>query len=111
VDWQNLRDRLAPLRTRWDLAILVNLADSDAPVRPADLIKAINAQSGDGQDQLEGTRGQAAAAGDRQLCLSPGGPACPPRDPVLATGPGTSADRRPHHAGCLVRRAAFHSRL
>jgi len=49
VDWQNLRDRLAPLRSRWDLAVLANLADSDGPVRPADLIKAINAQSGDGQ--------------------------------------------------------------
>jgi len=49
VDWQNLRNRLAPLRTRWDLAVLANLADSDGPVRPADLIKAINNQSSDGQ--------------------------------------------------------------
>jgi len=49
VDWQNLRDRLGPLRTRWDLAVLTNLADSDGPVRPADLIRAINAQSQDGQ--------------------------------------------------------------
>jgi DNA-binding HxlR family transcriptional regulator len=49
VDWQNLMSRLAPLRTRWDLAVLANLADSDGPVRPADLIKAINAQSHDGQ--------------------------------------------------------------
>ena len=40
--------RLAPLRTRWDVALLANLAGSDAPVRPADLIKAINAQSDDG---------------------------------------------------------------
>jgi DNA-binding HxlR family transcriptional regulator len=48
VDWQSLRDRLAPLRTRWDLAILVNLAESHGPVRPADLIKAINTQSSDG---------------------------------------------------------------
>jgi DNA-binding HxlR family transcriptional regulator len=47
VDCQNLRDRLAPLRTRWDLAVLANLADSDGS--PADLIKAINAQSSDGQ--------------------------------------------------------------
>jgi DNA-binding HxlR family transcriptional regulator len=49
VDWQSLRDRLAPLRTRWDLAILVNLAESHNPVRPADLIKAINEQSVDGR--------------------------------------------------------------
>jgi DNA-binding HxlR family transcriptional regulator len=49
VDWQNLRDQLAPLRTRWDLAVLANLADSDGPVRPADLIKAINTQSSDGR--------------------------------------------------------------
>jgi DNA-binding HxlR family transcriptional regulator len=49
VDWQNLMSQLAPLRTRWDLAVLANLADSDAPVRPADLIKAINEQSDEGQ--------------------------------------------------------------
>lgn len=49
MDWQNLQDRLAPLRMRWDLAVLANLADSDSPVRPADLIKAINAQSADGR--------------------------------------------------------------
>ena len=49
MDWQNLMSRLAPLRTRWDVALLANLAGSDRPVRPADLIKAINAQSGDGQ--------------------------------------------------------------
>jgi DNA-binding HxlR family transcriptional regulator len=49
VDWQNLMSRLAPLRTRWDLAVLANLAGSDSPVRPADLIKAINEQSADGQ--------------------------------------------------------------
>ena len=49
MDWQNLMRRLAPLRTRWDLAVLANLAGSDAPVRPVDLINAINAQSDDGQ--------------------------------------------------------------
>lgn len=48
VDWQNLRNRLAPLHMRWDLAVLVNL-DSDVPVRPTQLIRAINAQSSDGQ--------------------------------------------------------------
>jgi len=45
VDWQNLRDRLSLLRMRWDLAVMANLADIDGPVRPADLIKVINAQS------------------------------------------------------------------
>lgn len=49
MDWQNLRSRLAPLRTRWDLAVLANLADSGAPVRPTRLMAAINAQSGDGR--------------------------------------------------------------
>jgi DNA-binding HxlR family transcriptional regulator len=45
MDWQSLRDRLAPLRMRWDLAVLANLADGDGPLRPTDLIEAINAQS------------------------------------------------------------------
>jgi DNA-binding HxlR family transcriptional regulator len=49
VDWQNLMRRLAPLRTRWDVALLANMAGSDAPVRPVDLINAINAQTDDGQ--------------------------------------------------------------
>ncbi len=49
MDWQNLIRRLAPLRTRWDVALLANLAGSDAPVRPVDLINAINAQTDDGQ--------------------------------------------------------------
>jgi hypothetical protein len=40
---------MAPRRTRWDPTVLANLADNDGPVRPADLIKAINAQSSDGQ--------------------------------------------------------------
>jgi DNA-binding HxlR family transcriptional regulator len=45
MDWQGLRERLAPLRMRWDLAVLANLADGDGPLRPTDLIEAINAQS------------------------------------------------------------------
>ena len=49
LDWQNLIRRLAPLRTRWDVALLANLTGSDAPVRPVDLINAVNAQSDDGQ--------------------------------------------------------------
>ena len=48
MDWENTLNRLAPLRRRWDLAVLANLAGDDGPVRPADLIKAINAQSSDG---------------------------------------------------------------
>jgi DNA-binding HxlR family transcriptional regulator len=49
VDWQNLMRRLAPLRTRWDVALLASMADGNGPVRPVDLINAINAQSDDGQ--------------------------------------------------------------
>jgi DNA-binding HxlR family transcriptional regulator len=49
MDWQSMINRLAPLRRRWDLAVLANLAGHEGPVRPADLIKAINAQSSDGQ--------------------------------------------------------------
>ena len=49
MDWQNLIRRLAPLRTRWDVALLANLAGRDGPVRPVDLINAVNAQSDDGQ--------------------------------------------------------------
>ena len=49
MDWQNLIRRLAPLRTRWDVALLANMAGGDAPVRPVDLINAVNAQSDDGQ--------------------------------------------------------------
>jgi DNA-binding HxlR family transcriptional regulator len=49
LDWQNLIQRLAPLRTRWDVALLANLAGRDGPVRPVDLINAVNAQSDDGQ--------------------------------------------------------------
>lgn len=32
-----------------DLAVLANLADSDSPLRPTELIESINAQSGDGR--------------------------------------------------------------
>jgi DNA-binding HxlR family transcriptional regulator len=49
VDWQNLMRRLAPLRTRWDLALLANMASGNGPVRPVDLINAVNAQTDDGQ--------------------------------------------------------------
>ena len=65
MDWQSLRDTLAPLRMRWDLAVLANLADGDGALRPTDLIEAINAQSSGRQiswkvleerlKQLEGT--------------------------------------------------------
>lgn len=49
MDWQNLIRRLAPLRTRWDVALLASMAARDGPVRPVNLIKAVNAQSDDGQ--------------------------------------------------------------
>lgn len=45
VDWENLRRRLAPVRGKWDLAVLANLASGVA--RPGDLIEAINAQTED----------------------------------------------------------------
>jgi DNA-binding HxlR family transcriptional regulator len=47
VNWQNLMDRLAPLRRQWDLAVLANLASGTE--RPSDLIEAINAQASDGR--------------------------------------------------------------
>jgi len=47
VNWQDLMNRLAPLRRRWDLAVLANLAAGTA--RPKDLIGAINAQASDGR--------------------------------------------------------------
>jgi DNA-binding HxlR family transcriptional regulator len=45
VNWQNLMNRLAPLRRQWDLAVLANLAAGTE--RPGDLIEAINAQASD----------------------------------------------------------------
>jgi hypothetical protein len=71
ADWQNLRDRLGPPRTRWDPTVLANLADNDGPVRPADLIKATNAQSSDGQISTVGFP-RTATDGSR---LSPAGAA------------------------------------
>jgi DNA-binding HxlR family transcriptional regulator len=47
VNWQNLMNRLAPLRRQWDLAVLANLAAGTE--RPGDLIEAINAQAADGR--------------------------------------------------------------
>jgi DNA-binding HxlR family transcriptional regulator len=47
VNWQNLMNRLAPLRRQWDLAVLTNLAAGTE--RPGDLIDAINSQAGDGR--------------------------------------------------------------
>ena len=37
MNWQNLMDRLAPLRRQWDLAVLANLAAGTE--RPGDLIE------------------------------------------------------------------------
>ena len=47
MNWQNLMNRLAPLRRQWDLAVLANLAAGTE--RPGDLIEAINAQATDGR--------------------------------------------------------------
>lgn len=49
MDWQNLMRQLTPLRRQWDLAVLSNLATDGEGTRPADLIKAINAQARDGR--------------------------------------------------------------
>jgi len=45
LNWQDTLNRLAPLRRRWDLAVLANLADGAE--RPRDLIGAINEQAAD----------------------------------------------------------------
>ena len=84
MDWQNLMTRLAPLRTRWDVALLANLAGSDAPVRPVDLINAVNAQSGDGQLSWKVMEDRLRHAGGIRLRRPPGGAARPAREPVLA---------------------------
>jgi len=44
MDWQEVQERLGPVRHRWDLAILCNL-DAHTGRRPADLLAAINAQA------------------------------------------------------------------
>lgn len=49
MDWQNLMSQLTPLRRQWDLAVLSNLTADGEGTRPADLIKAINAQARDGR--------------------------------------------------------------
>jgi DNA-binding HxlR family transcriptional regulator len=49
VDWYGLMNRLAPLRRRWDLAVIANLGTDGCGTRPADLRKAINAQAADGR--------------------------------------------------------------
>lgn len=45
MDWQNLLTQLAPLRRRWDTAVLANLPADDEGIRPVDLLVAINSQS------------------------------------------------------------------
>jgi DNA-binding HxlR family transcriptional regulator len=44
MNWQHLSIVLAPVRGRWDLAVLANLEQCEA--RPGYLIEAINAQAG-----------------------------------------------------------------
>jgi len=43
MDWPDLMQQLAPLRRRWDVAVLASLAGG--PRRPADLIQAINSRA------------------------------------------------------------------
>jgi DNA-binding HxlR family transcriptional regulator len=47
LDWRDILTRLAPVRHRWDLAILTNLEGGTD--RPADLLQMINGQAGTGQ--------------------------------------------------------------
>jgi DNA-binding HxlR family transcriptional regulator len=47
LDWRAVLTRLAPVRRRWDLAILATL-DRDIGI-PADLLEVINGQAGNGQ--------------------------------------------------------------
>jgi DNA-binding HxlR family transcriptional regulator len=46
MNWQNLTSWLAPLQTRWDIAVLANLPANGGWTRPADLRDAINSQAG-----------------------------------------------------------------
>jgi hypothetical protein len=43
LDWRAVQAQLTPVRHRWDLAILCNLAE-DAGSRPAHILAAINAR-------------------------------------------------------------------
>jgi DNA-binding HxlR family transcriptional regulator len=47
LDWRDILARLAPVRHRWDLAILANLEGGID--RPADLLQVINGQARTGQ--------------------------------------------------------------
>lgn len=47
LDWRDILRRLAPVRHRWDLAILANLAAGTGS--PADLLERINDQAGNGR--------------------------------------------------------------
>ena len=48
LDWRTALARLAPVRHRWDLAVLCNL-DEATGRRPADLLEAINSQAAPGR--------------------------------------------------------------
>jgi DNA-binding HxlR family transcriptional regulator len=45
LDWREAQALLGPVRHRWDLAIICNLGE-DAGSRPADILAAVNSQSG-----------------------------------------------------------------
>lgn len=47
MDWQDLMDRLAPLRRRWDVEVLSSLANGQR--RPADLIQVVNSRAPEGR--------------------------------------------------------------
>lgn len=62
-DWRQVQQRLGPVRRKWDVAILCNL-DAHTGCRPADLLAAINGQTGGRQ-----LRAQVLSARLRQLEL------------------------------------------
>jgi DNA-binding HxlR family transcriptional regulator len=78
VDWQDLMNRLAPLRRRWDLAVIANLGTDDRGTRPADLREAINAQVAGGRQiswkVLEDTLHRLESSGYIARRELPGGP-------------------------------------
>jgi DNA-binding HxlR family transcriptional regulator len=48
LDWRAVQAQLTPVRHRWDLGVLCNLAE-EAGCRPADILAAINVQAEPGR--------------------------------------------------------------
>ena len=103
MNWRDLLDELAPLRRRWDVAVLASLAGG--PRRPADLIQAINSQAPAGRNitwkVLNDTLRRLEGSGHVGPAAGAGGPA---GDVVLAVPGGAEADLRAQGARRLVPR-------